>query len=324
MNIMKQQEATLVQRACTKVAGFKDLHNRLEKKIIVSGKSLSTLNNYMRCIAHLSLYFNCLPTNLNLEQIEEYLFSVKKENKTPSESFFKHTVYGLRFLFRCEGLNDRAIKLPKLKRDNRLPVVLGRSEMRDLLKAPALLKHRVLIGLLYGCGLRCHEARSVLIKDVDFERNMIHVRQSKGRKDRYVPIGIHLSRGLKNYLESEQPQKWLFNGKNHQEGFSQKGVQWVVRESTKKTGIQKHVTVHTLRHTYATHLLEDGLDIVSIKELLGHVNIVTTMVYLHVAKSGRQAPFSPLDRLYQKRLTGAAPMSECSKYIVVRCTHSPG
>ena len=124
MNIMKQQETTLVQLACAKVAGFKNLHKRLEKKIIVSGKSLSTLNNYMRCIAHLCLYFKCLPTDLDLEQIEEYLLSVKKENKTPSESFFKHTVYGLRFLFRCEGLDDRAIRLPKMKRDNKLPVVL--------------------------------------------------------------------------------------------------------------------------------------------------------------------------------------------------------
>lgn len=300
MNIMKEQEATLVQRACAKVVGFKALHKKLEKKIIVSGKSISTLNNYMRCISHVALYFNCLPTDLDMEQIEEYLLWVKKKNTTASESFFKHTVYGLRFLFRCEGLDDRAIKLPPLKRDNKLPVVLGRTEMKALLKAPTLLKHRVLIGLLYGCGLRCMEARSLMIKDVDFERNMIHVRQSKGRKDRYVPIGINLSRGLKTYLEAECPNKWLFNGKDHHEAFSQKGVQWVVREAAKKTEIQKHVTVHTLRHTYATHLLEDGLDIVSIKELLGHAHIQTTMIYLHVAQPGRQDPFSPLDKLYQK------------------------
>ena len=108
MNIMKQQETTLVQRACAKVAGFKSLHKRLEKKIIVSGKSLSTLNNYMRCISHVALHFNCLPTDLDIEQIEEYLLAVKKKNTTASESFFKHTVYGLRFLFRCNGLDDRA------------------------------------------------------------------------------------------------------------------------------------------------------------------------------------------------------------------------
>ncbi len=300
MNIMKQQESTLVQQACTKVAGFTALHKCLEKKIIVSGKSMSTLNNYMRCIAHVALYFNCLPSVLDIEQIEEYLLYVKKKNTTASESFFKHTVYGLRFLFRAQGRDDRAIRLPQIKRDNKLPVVLSPSEMKSLLKVPQLLKHRVLLGLLYGCGLRCMEARSLLIKDLDFDRNKVHVRQSKGRKDRYVPIGVNLTRGLKNYLEAERPSKWLFNGKNHHEALSQKGVQWVVREATKKTNIKKQVTVHTLRHTYATHLLEDGLDIVSIKELLGHAHIETTMVYLHVAQAGRQAPFSPLDRLYQK------------------------
>lgn len=301
MNIMKQQETTLVQQACTKIAGFKALHKRLEKKIIVSGKSRSTLDNYMRCIAHVALYFKCLPGELDIEQIEEYLLSVKKKNTTSSESFFKHTVYGLRFLFRTEGRDDRAIKLPSIKRDGKLPVVLSRPEMKALLKVPDLLKHRVLIGLLYGCGLRCREARSLWIKDVDFERNMIHIRQGKGKKDRYVPLGVNLSRGLKTYLQAECPHKWLFNGKDHREGFSQMGVQWAVREAAKKSGIQKHVTVHTLRHTYATHLLEDGLDIVSIKELLGHAHIQTTMVYLHVAKAGRQAPFSPLDKLYEKR-----------------------
>lgn len=296
---MTQQETTLVQRACAKVAGFKTLYKRLEKKIIISGKSTSTLNNYMRCLAHIALRYHTLPSKLDIEQIEDYLLMVKKKNTTASESFFKHTVYGLRFLFRVEGRDDKAIKLPSIKRDNKLPVVLSREEMKALLKASNLLRHRVLIGVLYGCGLRCHEVRSLLIKDVDFQRNMIHVRQGKGRKDRYVPLGENLSRGLKTYLQAEHPQKWLFNGKDRK-GFSQKGVQWVVREAARKTAIQKQVTVHTLRHTYATHLLEDGLDIVSIKELLGHAHIQTTMIYLHVAKSGRQAPFSPLDKLYLK------------------------
>jgi site-specific recombinase XerD len=252
----------------------------------------------MRCISHLALHFDCLPTQLDLEQIEEYLMHLKK--KGASEADFKLTVFGLKFLFRTEGLDDQAIKLPSIKRDKKLPVVLSPEEMKVLLKVPTLLKHRVLIGILYGCGLRCHELRGLLIKDVDFDRNMIHVRQGKGRKDRYVPIGINLSRGLKTYLDAENPVKWLFNGKDHREPFSPRGVQWVVREATKRTKIQKHVSVHTLRHTYATHLLEQGLDIVSIKELLGHAHIETTMVYLHVAKAGRQAPFSPLDKLYEK------------------------
>ncbi len=206
----------------------------------------------------------------------------------------------MRFLYRCEGRDDRAIRLPHLKRDQKLPVVLSQQEMKELINAPTLLRHRVLIALLYGCGLRCFEARALMIKDVDFQRNMMHVRCGKGRKDRYVPIGNHLARGLKTYLDAEHPNQWLFNGKDHHEPFSSRGVQWVIREATKKTSIQKHVTVHTLRHTYATHLLEEGLDIVSIKELLGHAHIETTMIYLHVAQQGRQVPFSPLDRLYTK------------------------
>jgi integrase/recombinase XerD len=236
MNIKKQQGATLVQRACANVKGFNALHKRLEKKIIVSGKSMSTLSNYMRCIAHVALKYNCLPTELDLEQIEDYLLHLKR--KGASEADFKLTVYGLRFLFRCDGLDDRAIKLPSIKRDKKLPVVLSPKEMKELLKAPTLLKHRVLIGVLYGCGLRCHEVRSLLIKDVDFDRNMIHVRQGKGRKDRYVPIGEHLARGLKKYLDAEKPVKWLFNGKDHQQPFSPRGTQWVVREATKKTSIK--------------------------------------------------------------------------------------
>jgi site-specific recombinase XerD len=110
----------------------------------------------------------------------------------------------------------------------------------------------------------------------------------------------HQTENPRGFSEAENPFKWLFNGKVRHEGFSPRGVQWVIREVSKKAGIQKQVTVHTLRHTYATHLLEDGMDIVTIKELLGHAHIETTMIYLHVAQAGRCTPFSPLDKLYQK------------------------
>lgn len=155
--------------------------------------------------------------------------------------------------------------------------------------------------MLYGCGLRCFELQKLLIKDIDFDRAMVHIRQGKGRKDRYLPLSKHLVRGLRRYLENENPHHWLFNGQQTEAQsvpYSQKGVQWVVREARKAAGLQKEVTTHTLRHTYATHLLEDGLDIVSIKELLGHAHLETTLIYLHVSQMGRQKPFSPLDTLY--------------------------
>jgi len=115
-----------------------------------------------------------------------------------------------------------------------------------------------------------------------------------------------LSRGLKTYIEAERPYLWLFNGKNKAgdslQQFSETGVQWIIRESTKRADISKHVTSHVLRHTYATHLLEMGLDIMSLKEALGHSDIRTTLIYLHIAQLGRQKTFSPLDKLYEPEL----------------------
>lgn len=253
----------------------------------------------------MALHFNCLPTQLDPDQLNDYLYLVKQEHNTPSDSYFKFTVYSLRFVFRMEGLRDKRIELPTLRGNKKLPVVLSKPEVKQLLSTPKLLKHRVLLATLYGCGLRCAEVRNLKLPDLDFDRRMLHVRQGKGGKDRYVPLSELLIRGLRKYIAAEAPQIWLFNGQvqESEQGlvdtrYSQQGVQWVVRTARREAGIQKPVSTHTLRHTYATHLLEDGLDIISIKDLLGHESIQTTMVYLHVAQSGRRKPFSPLDTLY--------------------------
>jgi integrase len=178
-----------------------------------SGRSESTLHNYSRHLAQMALHFNCLPTDLEDDQIEDYLYLLQQQHNTPSESYFKHTVFGLRFLFRLEGLDAKRVALPVIERQEKLPVVLSRQDMKTLLKTPVLLKHRILIGLLYDCGLRCMEVRSLLISDVDLNRRMIHVRQSKGKKDRYVPMGSILAAGIQKYMEAEHPVHWLFNGK---------------------------------------------------------------------------------------------------------------
>lgn len=233
---------------------------------------------------------------------------MQQEHDTPSDSYFKFTVYGLRFVFKACGLKELNVQLPNIKHDKKLPVILSREEMKRLLKTPTLLKHRILIALLYGCGLRCFEVRNIKLSDLDFDRKSLHVRQGKGRKDRMVPLCDLLIRGLQQYMVGEQPEKWLFNGKpegraggDWDSRYSQRGVQWAIQQACKAAGIQKEVSVHTLRHTYATHLLEEGLDILSIKELLGHENIETTLVYLHVAQSGRVRPFSPLEKLYPSK-----------------------
>lgn len=253
------------------------------------------------------------------DRINDYLHLVKRGHNTPSDSYFKFTVYALRFAYRIEGMKDKRIELPTIRHIKKLPVVLSQEEVRRLLKAPKLLKHRVLIGLLYGCGLRCFEVRNLKIADLDFDRKVLHVKEGKGKKDRYVPLADMLIRGLKAYLESEQPSDWVFNSKDQEikgrvggdtsaplstgfdSRYSQRGVQWAVNEAKKKAGIAKPMNVHTLRHTFATHLLEEGLDILTIKDLLGHESIDTTMIYLHVAQTDKCRAFSPLDRLYLSR-----------------------
>ena len=284
------------------------MYELFKQRISLAGKSESTLKSYAHHLAKLALHFKCMPTELDPDQVNDYLYLVQQEHNTPSDSYFKFTVYGLRFVYRMFGMKDKRIELPSIKRDKSLPMVLSREEVKRLLIAPKLLKHRILLGLLYGCGLRCFEARNIQLSDLDFDRKMLHVRKGKGKKDRYVPLGDVLIRGLRKYIESENPEQWLFNGKPEGRSggdfdgrYSQRGVQWAVKKAKKEAGIIKEMTVHTLRHTYATHLLEDGLDIITIKDLLGHECIDTTMVYLHVAQSGRVRPFSPLDTLYSKK-----------------------
>lgn len=249
----------------------------------------------------MALHFNCSPLEPDQEQVLDYLQYLKSQTSKPSQSYFKHTVYGLSLAYKVMGINGKSISLPSMKFPKKLPVVLSHNEVKALLIAPQLLRHRLILGMLYGCGLRRFELLNIKLPDVDLDRKMLHIREGKGRKDRYVPLGDHLSRGLQTYIRSERPYIWLFNGKTNTgqlQHFSETGVQWVIKESAKKAGIHKHVTSHVLRHTYATHLLEMGLDIMTLKELLGHVDIQTTLVYLHVAQLGRDRAFNPLDKLY--------------------------
>lgn len=287
--------------------GFTALLERFERTISVLGRSRSTFSNYSRHLAAISLYFGKIPTELDPEQVHDYLFYLQKKYKTPSQTYFKHCVYGLRFLLKSEGLPYAYLRLPQIKQEKKLPVVLSKEEVWRMLQSAKLLKHRIVIGLLYGCGLRCMELRSVRLADLDFDRAQLRVVQGKGKKDRYVPLSAHLIRGLKKYIEAEKPTDYLFRGNiNGQAGgdfdsrYSQRGVQWVIKQVSKKANILKEVHVHSLRHSFATHLLEDGMDIVTLKNLLGHENLETTMLYLQIAQLPGQRIFSPLDTLFEQ------------------------
>jgi site-specific recombinase XerD len=299
---MKKSQ-TLIERACFSQPKFKQLYSKLQRHIEITGKSQSTLTNYSRCLATMTLHFGCNPVELDQEQVLDYLHYLKTQSRTPSSSYFKHTVYGLRFAYKVMGIEDKHVFLPALKFPKKLPVVLSYQQMRLLLKTPELLRHRVMLALMYGCGLRRFELLNIRLPDVDLQRGMLHIKEGKGRKDRYVPLSTHLVRGLRTYIEAERPYLWLFNGKDAHgqlQQFSATGVQWVISQAARKAGIQKHVTSHVLRHSYATHLLEMGMDIMTLKEVMGHEDIKSTLIYLHVARLGRNRSFSPLDKLYTR------------------------
>jgi len=299
---MRQKRAKIVDNAIQTIDGFAKVFKVIHQNTVLKGQSQSTFENYLRRIALISLHFGRLPEDISDDEINEYLTGLALDPKSPSRSSFKHMVYGMRYYFRHIGLNKRAIALPSLKNDHKLPVILNRSELKELFNAPKLLKHRIILTLAYSAGLRSQELIKLKISDIDFERMTIHIRQSKYKKDRIVPLSKYMAKGLKKYLSVEHPYIWLFNGKEQDGKYSPKGLSWVMREALKKTSIQKKVNLHSLRHSYATHLLEDGVNIITIKDLLGHATIQTTMIYLHVAQIPYTAPHSPLDTLYDKQV----------------------
>ena len=297
----KKSEFTILERAMQTVEGFDKVYHKMQQQTILGGRSQSTLDNYIRRIALVCLEFNRLPEDISEDEINEYLTGLAQMAKSPSRSSFKHAVYGLRYYFRHIGLNKRAIDLPSMKKEVKLPVIFNRSELRQLFTAPTLLKHRIVLTLIYSAGLRSQEAINLKLSDIDFERKTIHIRQSKYKKDRIVPLSDYIAKGLIKYISAEHPHIWLFNGKEADGRYSVKGLSWIIRENLKKTDIKKDVSLHSLRHSYATHLPEDGVNIVTIKELLGHAHITTTMIYLHVAQIAPGGAHSPLDTLYPQK-----------------------
>lgn len=292
------KKLNIVEQAKIAVTGFDQVAKKLEQQVVLRGQSMSTLKNYIRRIALISLHFERLPQEISEDEINEYLVGLARDPKSPSRSSFKHMVYGLRYYYRLLGLNKKAIALPALNRDTKLPVILNRSELKELFATPKLLKQRVVLALIYSAGLRGQEVINLKLQDIDFERMTIHIRQSKYKKDRIVPLSPTMAIGLKKYLRAEIPHIWFFNGKQPGSKYSTQGLSWIMRETLKKTSINKKVNLHSLRHSYATHLLEEGVNIVTLKNLLGHANITTTMIYLHVAQCELITPHSPLDSMY--------------------------
>jgi len=297
MSFQKRSYNTIVAQAKKHVVGFDVVYQKFLERVTIDQNSKSMITNYSRSIANIALHFNRVPHQISVDEINSYLYRMTIHEKQ-SISYFKQAVYGLRHWFRLFDMEEKAIQMPSIKKEEKLPVVMSKSECKELFKAPRLFKHKYLLAFAYGAGIRMNELRLLKIQDVDLIRKLIHIRNGKGKKDRYVVLSELLSQRFNKYLKEVKPKVYLFEGQTPGEPMGERSIQYIINEALQKTTIKKQVSMHTLRHSFATHLLEDGVDVHSIQRLLGHKDLRTTMVYLHVAQIRSKPVHSPLDSLY--------------------------
>ena len=255
--------ATIVEQACEKVPGFTELYNELKRSITINGKSESALVNYSRQLAHLALHYNQMPLELEADEVMDYLYELKS-TASISDSFFDFTIHGMRYACKMRKLPYTQFALPGIRSPKQLPVVLNGLEVKAMLKVCELLKHRLIIAFCYDCGLRSGEVQYLQVSHIDTARRMLHIHQGKGSKDRCVPIGKLLCKGIEQYLVEEVPGKYMFTS-NFGQPYTRAGIAWIVKQAAKKAGIEKDVHPHTIRYPNFFNIRTLKHNIISIK-----------------------------------------------------------
>ena len=215
-----------------------------------------------------------------------------------SLSYQNQAVNAARLFFKTiQGSKVITEQIDRPRREHKLPNVLSKEEVATILNASQNQKHRTMLSLIYACGLRRGELLNLRLENVDSKRHLLIILNAKGKKDRIIPISDKIINMLRDYYKNYKPTTWLFEGQNVGEKYSDVGVAFILKHSLQKTNIKKPVTLHWLRHSYATHLLEAGTDLRYIQELLGHRNSKTTEIYTHVTEKSLQKISSPFDDL---------------------------
>jgi len=262
--------------------------------------SKSTIESYLHAVEDFARYFGKSPDQLNQEHIRQYHLHLVNERKLAV-----NTVVGrlsaLRFFFvKTLRRPYQREDLPSPRRPKKLPTVLSQNEVARLLASAGNLFHYAIVMTLYSTGLRRAELARLRVTDIDSERMILHVHQGKGNRDRDVPLTPKLLETLRTYWRWKKPQTWLFPREgmaDAEQPISTKSVYFAVQESAKRAGLQKPVSPHTLRHSWATHLLENGADLRTIQMLLGHADLEHTTVYLHMSQRHLQAVSNPVEAM---------------------------
>ncbi|MFM8490715.1 MAG: site-specific tyrosine recombinase/integron integrase [Candidatus Methylopumilus sp.] len=260
--------------------------------------SQNTIKTYADALeVFFRFYKDQAPESLNVEDIINFNTSyILKKNL--SASYQNQVINAIKLFYRNRF--NRTMKvdfIQRPRREKRLPNVRSKDEVKSILEAPTNLKHRAMLSLIYACGLRRSELLNLTLKDVLSDCNLLFIRQSKGKKDRVVPISNKLIEMLRDYYKAFKPKTWLFEGQFPNTKYSEKSLENVLKQGLSKAKITKKVSLHWLRHSYATHLLENGTDLRYIQELLGHSSSRTTEIYTHVSTRNLQQIRSPFDDL---------------------------
>lgn len=268
-----------------------------EEKLKLKGYSRKTDKVYLKHIRFFILYIGISPKEAKETDIKAYLLHLI-EQKNISESYINQAISALKFLFK-DILNypTAFTAIPRPKKELKLPDVLSQEEVKKIFKQVDNLKHKLMLLLTYSAGLRVSEVVSLKIEDIDTDRGLIHIRQGKGKKDRYTLLAKSAVDGLTKYLMTYKPTAWLFESSIPGRHLTERTVQKVFSNAARMAKIGKKVSVHSLRHSFATHLLEGGTDLRYIQELLGHASSKTTERYTHISNRQLSKIVSPLDKL---------------------------
>lgn len=275
---------------------MKTIRSQFIQQMQLKGYSENTIQSYVDCLIGLSKFYNTSPDLLSDQQIRDYLHHCIVEKKL-STSWVNQCVSALKILF-VQILKKEwdSLAIPRIKREKKLPVVLAKEEVKAILSEIKNIKHKTILTLIYSAGLRVGEAINLKVSDIDSKRMQIRIRQAKGAKDRYVILSAVLLDLLRTYYNLYKPKDYLFPSQMNEQ-ISDRTVQCIFKQACKKCKLNKTVSVHVLRHSFATHLMEQGVSLPIIQQLLGHKSLRTTSVYLHVQQYTIDKIKSPLDFL---------------------------
>lgn len=272
------------------------LRRRMEEEMKLRGYAERTVETYLRAVKRFVRYHRRSPEELGAEEIRSYLLHLIEERGLGWSSI-NHAVCTLRlFYVDVLGRPWEVERVRFQKRRKKLPVVLTEAEVERLLRATRNLKHKTLLMTLHSAGLRVGEATRLRVIDIDSQSMRIRIESGKGGKDRYVMLSRRLLRALRRYWRLYRPREWLFEGQKKGSPLSVQSAQRMVRKVARQAGIAKPVTTRTLRHSFATHLMESGTNLRYIQELLGHKSLQTTAIYTQISHPGATRVTSPLDR----------------------------